>query len=249
MSGRRAFTLVELMVVIAIIILLLGMFAPSLSRIWYLANVDVCYSNIHQLSVAWLAYQADNDGYIVQGSTRRSAYDWAIWGDETPGNPNRYSLITSGTLYPYAGDVKIYRCPTDPMEHIRSYSTTSIMNGHDWYDLPYVHRYTNIKDPAHEIAFVEEKDRRSSSNMGTFAQDPKIWPDNRVSNRWVDYVANFHEGWDNLGFADGHAEHWQWIDPRTLQNSKDEVFFRPDNGNPDLRRLRESMFNKMPRAY
>ena len=245
MSGRRAFTLVELLVVIAIIVVLMGMVAPGLSRIWYLANVDVCYSNIHQLSVAWLAYQADNDGYIVQGSTRRNAYDWAKWGNETPSNPNRYSLITSGKLYPYAGDVKIYLCPTDTMAHIRSYSTTSIMNGHDWGALPYVHRYSNIRDPRHEIVFVEEKDCRSSSNMGTFAQDPKSWN----KNQWVDYVANFHEGWDNVGFADGHAEHWQWTDPRTLQNSEDEAFFRPDNGNPDLQRLRESMFNKMPGAY
>lgn len=80
--------------------------------------------------------------------------------------------------------------------------------------------------------------------MGTFAQDPKCWN----KNRWVDYVANFHEGWDNIGFADGHAEHWQWTDPRTLDASAKEQFFYPDNGNPDLQRLRKSMFNKMPGA-
>ena len=235
----------ELIVVVAIIVLLLGIMAPGLLRIWYLANLDICYNNTHQLSLAWMTYVAENSGCLVQGSTSRDAHDWAKWGDETPGNPDRYELITSGALYPYAGDVKIYLCPTDPMEHVRSYSITSIMNGWDWGDLPYATRYWGIKSPAHEIVFVEEKDSRSSSNMGTFAQDPKIW--NR--NQWVDYVANFHEGWDNFSFADGHAEHWQWTDARTRQNSEDEAFFRPDNDNPDLQRLRESMFNKMPGAY
>ena len=118
------------------------------------------------------------------------------------------------------------------------------MNGWDWGTLPYVSRYSEIKSHSNELVFVEESDRRSNSNMGTFAQDPKCWG----RNRWVDYVANFHDGGDNMSFADGHAEHWKWEDPGTLEASAREQFYwTPEN--PDLQRLRKSMFNDMPGAY
>ncbi len=233
----------ELLVVIAIISLLLAMFAPMVNRIMVLAKVDICYTNMHQLSVAWVAYQTDNKRKIVDASTSR-ATSWARHGNENPSNGNRYSLITNYALYPYSRDVRIYLCPSDPEEHIRSYSITSIMNGHDWGNLPYVHRYSEIKSHSNELVFVEESDRRSNSNMGTFAQDPKSWG----RNQWVDYVANFHDGGDNMSFADGHAEHWKWEDPGTLEASRREQFFwRPEN--VDLQRLRKSMFNDMPGAY
>ena len=115
------------------------------------------------------------------------------------------------------------------------------MNGNDWGNLPYVKNFRHVSDPTKQMVFVEESDRRSSSNMGTFAQDP--W--NQGKNRWVDYVADFHEGGDNFGFADGHAEHWEWVEASTLKNSADEAFFRPDNGNRDLQRIREHFFNEM----
>ena len=206
--------------------------------------MDICYSNVHQLSIAWTAYQATNQGFLVNGSTH-GANPWAKWGDESPGNPDRLSLITTGELYPYTHDYRIYLCPSDPMAHVRSYSMTSLMNGWDWYDLPYVTKYMLIRDPSNTMAFVEEKDNRSNSNMGTFAQDPLCWG----KNQWVDYVANFHKGWDNLGMADGHAEHWEWTDPRTLDASEKEEFFAPDNGNGDLYRIRKAFFNDMPGAY
>ena len=244
MNDRKGFTLIELLVVVAVIILLLGLLAPTLRRVMYLVEMDICYSNVHQLSIAWTAYQAGHAGDLVNGSTH-GAYPWAKYGDEHETNTNRYSLITTGSLYPYSHDVGIYLCPADPMKHIRTYSITSLMNGWDWYDLPYVTKYMRINDPANQMVFVEENDRRTISNMGTFAQDPKIWN----KNRWVDYVANFHEGGDNFGFADGHAEHWNWVEPETLRASKDSQLWLPDNGNADLLRIRKKFFNEMEGAW
>jgi len=249
MPERKGFTLIELLVVIAILSLLLGIFAPGLWRIWHLANVDVCYNNIHQLSVAWMGYQANNDGYLINGLTKNAGGQkaWAYWGNEWPSNANRRSLITNGALFPYVPDIRIYKCPVDPVHHLRSYSITSIPNGEGWYQVSplIVKRYGLIKDPANQLVFVEENDHRSISNMNSFIQELKS--SNR--NRWVDYVANYHEDSDNVGFADGHAEHWKWMDQRTIQNAKDQVFFRPDNGNPDLRRFREKLFNGAPGAF
>ena len=243
----KAFTLVELLVVIAIIAILLMLMAPTAGRMMVLLNKDVCYSNVHHLSIAWTQYQADNNGYLVNATTG-GANPWARWGDETEANASRYTLITTGALFPWTHETRYYLCPADPTKHIRSYSITSLMNGKDWGDpityIPQynVDRYVQINSPGEQIVFTDEKDYRSSSNMGTFAQDPKYWN----TNHWVDYVANFHERGDNFGFADGHAEYWKWMDDRTIDGSTKMQFFYPDNGNPDLTRLRKSMFNNNP---
>ena len=245
MAHRKGFTLIELLVVVTIIALLLSMLSPVAKRAFRLADRDVCASNVHQLSLAWFDYQTCNNGYLVAARTGGSG-PWAYYGDERPTNANRKSLITNGALWPYTrGTIGIYLCPADPVEHVRSYSITSLMNGHDWGDLPYVDKYWRIQDPAIQLVFFEEHDHRSSSNMGTWAQDPK----SRNTNRWVDYVANFHNGGDNVGFADGHSEFWTWQDPRTLEASAKNSFFWPDNGNPDLARIRRGTFNDMDGAY
>ena len=249
MGARRAFTLIELLVVVAIIAILLSLMAPTVSRMMVLTQKDTCYSNIHHLSIAWVNYATNNNMTLVMGCTGGS-WAWAYYGDETyTGDPNhdnaRYNLITSGKLFPYSNEVRYYLCPADPTKRVRSYSITSMMNGQDWGGMPYVVRYTDIKDPAYSMVFCDEKDYRSNSNMGTFAQDPKCWG----TNHWVDYVATFHDMGDNYGFADGHAEWWKWQDQRTLDGSRAQQFYWPDNGNTDLVRIRKAYFNEMEGAW
>ena len=247
MVNRRAFTLIELLVVIAIIILLLGMISPGLWSIMKLAKVDICFNNVHQLSVAWMGYQADHDGYLVVGHTGGGA--WAKYGNERPTNTNRYDLIKNGALYPYSEDTRIYLCPSDPVEHIRSYSITSVPNGEGCGGVKVVKRYGHIKDPANQIVFAEERDPRNTSNMNSFIQ----WPYKTEPNKWIDFVPNFHDGADNFGFGDGHAEHWEWKDPRSLEqsalverNPSAQPFYWSQPGNPDLARIREKLFDGMP---
>jgi len=58
-----AFTLLELLAVIAIIGLLVGMFVPSLFRAKSLAGEKICASNLRQINLALLMYANDgNDG-------------------------------------------------------------------------------------------------------------------------------------------------------------------------------------------
>jgi len=244
MTGRRGFTLMELLVVIAVLGLLLAMFAPAVQNIMLVAKVEVCKSHIAQLGEAWVHYAADNSMNLVNGATGR-ADSWARHGNESPSNGNRYSLIENGALFKYTNETDVYLCPNDPVEHIRSYSIVSLMNANDWGSLPYVNRYTKIHTPGNQLVFIEENDYRSNSNMNSWAQDPK----SRGSNRWVDYVANYHDGGDNLSFADGHSEHWKWEDPRTLDGSAKQQFYYPDNNNTDLLRVRKVLFNEMPGAY
>jgi len=93
MTTRRAFTLIELMVVIAIIALLVALLVPALSRAKESGRRTACASNIRQLNVAMAIYIGDNEG--------------------------SFPLVTVSNQWPaqlYRGyeNLDVLVCPTDP---------------------------------------------------------------------------------------------------------------------------------------
>ena len=63
---RRAFTLVELLVVIGIIAVLIGILLPALNKARASAQAAVCMSNLHQLGIGFTIYCDQNKGLIPQ---------------------------------------------------------------------------------------------------------------------------------------------------------------------------------------
>jgi prepilin-type N-terminal cleavage/methylation domain-containing protein len=59
----KAFTLVEMLVVIAIILFLAALLMPALQRVKETAKMAKCISNMRQISMATFMYAADNDGF------------------------------------------------------------------------------------------------------------------------------------------------------------------------------------------
>jgi prepilin-type N-terminal cleavage/methylation domain-containing protein/prepilin-type processing-associated H-X9-DG protein len=62
MTRSKGFTLVELLVVVAIIALLASLFLPALARSKEAGRRVACSSNLHQLNVALVLYTSDSSG-------------------------------------------------------------------------------------------------------------------------------------------------------------------------------------------
>jgi prepilin-type N-terminal cleavage/methylation domain-containing protein len=67
-SSPRAFTLIELLTVIAIIGILAAILIPVVGKVRATARAAVGTSNLHQIATACLIYANDNRGYLPQGN-------------------------------------------------------------------------------------------------------------------------------------------------------------------------------------
>ncbi len=95
---RAAFTLLELLVVLAAIGFLAALLLPVLNRAKEAGRTAACVSNLRQLGLASAVYSLD------QNERFPFFRDWLY---TTPGD------LTSGRLFPYVRNKAVYLCPTD----------------------------------------------------------------------------------------------------------------------------------------
>jgi prepilin-type N-terminal cleavage/methylation domain-containing protein/prepilin-type processing-associated H-X9-DG protein len=250
----RGFTLVELLVVIAVIAILMAILMPTLKLAKDQGYAVVCVSNLRDLSLAWFTYAEENDSTLVGGHVagdsdfkNKNKYPDGFWV-EPPQDPsrnytggNRPGLVDDklrgirrGTLFPYVKEVDVYRCPNDQRLRdrnqlaFRSYSIAGGMNGEDknLFNRRAIEVYDEIKTPSTKFVFVEEADDRSW-NIGSWV----VWA---TGDSWIDPLAIWHNKRSTLGFADGHSEKHRWLDERTIQLAEDWSTPRNQPGNPDL---------------
>lgn len=68
-SSRLAFSLVELLVVMALITLLISVVVPAVGRARDQANVVACRANLRSLALACLVYAGENDSFLPTEAT------------------------------------------------------------------------------------------------------------------------------------------------------------------------------------
>jgi len=100
-AGYRAFTLIELLTVIAIIAVLAAILFPVFGRVREKARQTSCISNERQLGFALLQYAADADEALPNGVTPdRHSWFWAGEG-------------WAGQSMPYLKSTAVFACPDD----------------------------------------------------------------------------------------------------------------------------------------
>ena len=92
--AARAFTLVELLVVITLMALLIALLLPALASARKAGQTAVCGANIHQIMIAFVAYSNENAGYLPNQALPNLT-DW------------------SGTLAQLMASPNGFRCPED----------------------------------------------------------------------------------------------------------------------------------------
>src|SRR5690554_4373938 len=85
---RCGFTLIEVLVVVAIIALLVAILLPSLARAREQARGAACLSNLQQQGVGFSGYSVDNKSRLpMVGSFRYSLMEGAYYTMENPNLP------------------------------------------------------------------------------------------------------------------------------------------------------------------
>ena len=81
---RRAFTLIELLLVIAIIAVLAALLLPALSSAREKARRAACMNNLHQAALAMEGYTGDYGGYYPGGHSWQGSLTYHIAGSRLP---------------------------------------------------------------------------------------------------------------------------------------------------------------------
>ena len=236
--ARAGFTLVELLVVVAMVGLLATMLAPTMARTKPNSASFQCQNNLRQLAFAWKMYADDNNSGLVYnrdgGNVGRSFGNegWVGgWLDYTSSTDNtNTALLIDHNKYPYGAYLGPYiktplpfKCPADrstalvagsAKPRVRSIS----MNNHvgtgsrTWTSpsprYPLCTNATQLKSPAYMFVFLDE--REDCINDGWFCTDPD------ALYQVVDWPASYHNNAGSFSFADGHSEIHRWKDRRTM---------------------------------
>ena len=226
--ATHGFTLLELLITAAIIALLAALLLPALAKAKTKGQSISCLNNLKQLGLGIQMYAAENDGRLPENlpgnPTDSSKTPWVTGNMATAQEATNNALIRAGRLFPYIRQVPVYHCASDlstaqGRPRTRSYSMNSWI-GSRWM----------------------EKEN-GTSTFRTFIRDSelaaagaaRLWVlmdehENTIDDAWflvtmddtrpfLSSPATRHQQGYNLGFADGHAEHYRLREPQLVAGS------------------------------
>lgn len=229
------FTIVELLVVIAVIAILASLILPVLAKAKARGQAISCLNNLRQLNIAWLLYAHDNNDRLVYnlGATeikqmlaRGQHLNWAnsVLNWELDADNTNTTLNTQSGLGVYvAQSMRVFQCPADHVvsavqkragwnQRSRSISMNAMVGDAG----EFIRTGTNVNNPTYR-QFLKLGDVNATSDLFVFIEEhPDSINDGYFLNKasapgWTDLPASYHNGSANLSFADGHAEFHSWI--------------------------------------
>ncbi len=215
---RGGFTLVELLVVVAIICLLMSLSLPALTQARRQAEQVHCLANEHQLMLAWLLYAPDHDDRLCRPD---------FW---------------TADLKSYLQSEEVLLCKTDDDgKQTNSYGLSNTMGGVERDGVTPFLRLHQISHPGSKMVFID-KDRQCSDCFWPLVLDDDRW----LWRPWsfslgLQGLTNRHRNGCNLSFADGHGEWIPWKDDRTRKLIQGRIgdSEKGSMDNPDLQYMIE----------
>jgi prepilin-type N-terminal cleavage/methylation domain-containing protein/prepilin-type processing-associated H-X9-DG protein len=246
-NGRQAFTIVELLVVVAVIGILASLLVPAIARASGSGRQIFCQNNLRQLGVGWMIYAGDHDDRLAYnfGATdikamlaRGQHYNWAnsvLNWERDPSNTNEL-LNTRASLGPYvAANAAIFRCPSDNVvsrvqraacwtHRSRTYSMNAMLGDAG----EFTRGGTNVNNPDYRQFMTLSEIGTPASIFAFIEEHPASINDGYFVNKgydseWYDLPASYHNGGANLAFADGHQELRRWLRASTKQPARPDV--------------------------
>lgn len=196
-----AFTLIELLAVIAIIGILTAMLLPALARAKAKGKAAACAGQLRQIGLALRMYADEDPRGWLPGSTHGAAHtnSWIF------------------TLAPYLGQVDRVRiCPADPRgaERLANRGTSYVLNeylvveaidefGQPLPGDPAARKLDALRQPSETFVAFETADR-AGTGTGQDHTHSRNWPAG-WSSVLADIQPDRHGAGANYLFADGHV--------------------------------------------
>ncbi len=115
LQRKQRFTLIELLIVIAIIAILAGMLLPALNKAQESAKKIKCASQLKQMHVAFMLYADNNGEWSHPVEYYKNNYFWGFFHGE------------GGSIK----NLKIYQCPSEPVQITRWERTAGASYGYN----------------------------------------------------------------------------------------------------------------------
>ena len=208
-SARRAFTLVELLVVIGIIAILIAILMPALRRARESANQVACASNQRQLMMAFLMFAGDHQQQLPGNFTDFANPD----SDKRAWLLNSGELITAapqgGTIFKYLKSKDVYRCPSVPADVVMGgggssngqfdYVSFGVFTGAKLVNIKAESKYTDI--PTGKVQVKPTPVITEEDQMALNLNNPE------GLHNYSDRIADNHRKGGNYAAIDGSV-HW-----------------------------------------
>src|SRR5262245_15422861 len=133
MQRRRAFTLVELLTVIAIIGILAALLLTSLASARQKSKRTVCLGNLHQIGLGFTGFALDHDGTYPMRLPERLDVSMEFNAEELVKNTEFSKAFQHfAALSNQVPNVKVMTCPADRRQPARNYASFANTNLSYW---------------------------------------------------------------------------------------------------------------------